>query len=147
MRGQKRLGTGSVGEPFIDADNIADVVGAVLTDDGHADPPIDAAGRQNSSFGEAVEHVAEATGRRIRYVSVTAERCAALLADRDVPDEVVARLARVLATLLDGGSARLTPGVDRAIGRAPRDFAGCPRPESSARVSQEHPACSQSLSG
>jgi hypothetical protein len=75
------------------------VVGAMLTDEGQADPPIDAAGRQNTSFGAAVEHLAEATGRRIRYVSVTAERCAALLAARDVPDEVVARLARVLATL------------------------------------------------
>jgi uncharacterized protein YbjT (DUF2867 family) len=94
IRRRQRLGTGSVGEPFIDADSIADVVGAVLTEDGHADPPIDAAGRQNSSFGEAVDHLAEATGRRISYVSVTAERCAALLADRDVPDEVVARLAR-----------------------------------------------------
>jgi hypothetical protein len=124
-----------------------DVVGAVLTDDGHADPLIDAAGRLNSLFGEAVEHLAEATGRGISYVSVTAERCAALLADRDVPDEVVARLTRVLAALLDGGSARVTPGVERAIGRAPCDFAGCARPESSARVSQEHPACSLSLSG
>jgi hypothetical protein len=147
IRGRKRLGTGSVDEPFIDAGNIADGFGAVLTDDGHADPPIGAAARQNSSFGEAVEHLAEATGLRIRYVSVTAERCAALLADRDVADEVVARLVRVIPTLLDGGSARLTPGVDRTIGPAPRDFAACGRPESSVRVSQDHPACSQSRSG
>jgi hypothetical protein len=143
IRGRGRLGSGSVGEKFTDADNIADVVGAMLTDDGHADTPIDAAGRRNSSFGEAVEHLAEAMGRRISYVSVTAERCAALLADHDVPDELVVRLTRVLATLLDGDNARRTPGGDRP----PSDFAGCARPESSAQLSHEHPSRSQSLSG
>jgi uncharacterized protein YbjT (DUF2867 family) len=145
--GRKRLGTGPAGERFIDADNIADMVGAVLTDDSHADPPIDAAGRQNSSFDEAVERLAEATGRRIRYVRVSTERCAALLADHDVPDEVFARLARVLVTLLGGGNAQPTPGVERAIRRAQRDVADCARPASSARVSQEHPACSRSRRG
>jgi uncharacterized protein YbjT (DUF2867 family) len=147
IRGRKRLGTGPAGEPFIDADNIADMVGAVLTDDGHAEPSIDAAGRQNSSFDEAVERLAEATGRRIRYVRVSTERCAALLADHDVPDEDFAPLARVLVTLLGGGNAKPTPGVERAIRRARRDIADCARPASSARVSQERPACSRSRRG
>jgi hypothetical protein len=119
----------------------------VLTDDGQADRPNAAAGPRISSFDEAVEHLAEATGRAVRYVRVSTERCAALLADHDVPDEVIVRLTRVLATLLDGGNARPTPGVERAIGRGPRDIAGCARPESSARVSQERPACSRSPSG
>jgi uncharacterized protein YbjT (DUF2867 family) len=64
--------------------------------------PSEAAGPRISSFDEAVEQLAEATGRKIRYVCVSNERCVALLADRDVPDQVVVRLTRVLATLLDG---------------------------------------------
>jgi hypothetical protein len=118
----------------------------VLTDDGHAGRPNEAAPRI-SSFVEAVEQLAKSTGRRVRYVRVSTERCAALLADHDVPDEVVVRLTRVMATLLDGGNARPTPGVERAIGRGPRDFADCARPASSARVLEEHPACSRSPSG
>jgi uncharacterized protein YbjT (DUF2867 family) len=115
----------------------------VLTGDGDAGRPIEAAGPQISSFDDAVERLAEATGRTIHYVRVSTERCAALLADHDVPDEVVARLTRVLATLLDGGNVWLTLGVERAVAR-PRDFADRARPASSARVPQEHPARSRS---
>jgi uncharacterized protein YbjT (DUF2867 family) len=109
------LDTGPVGEPFVGADNIAGVVGAVLTDDGHAGRPNEAAVPRIASFDEAVEQLAEATGRRVRFVRISAERCAALLADHDVPDEVVVRLTRVLATLLDGGNAR------------PEEHRACPR--------------------
>ena len=68
--------------------------------------PDEAAGPRMSSFGEAVEQLAHATGLRIRYVRVSTGRCAAVLADRDVPDEVVVRLTRVLATLLDSDRRR-----------------------------------------
>lgn len=119
----------------------------MLTDDGQADRPNAAAGPRNSSFDEAVEHLAEATGRTIRYMRASTERRAALLADHDVPDELIVRLTRVLDTLLDGGNARPTPGVERAIGRGPREIADCARPESAARISQERPAGSRSPSG
>jgi hypothetical protein len=79
-------------------------------------------------FDTAVEQLAAATGRRIRHVRVSTGRCAALLADHDVPDEVVVRLTRVLATLVDSDVA------------GPRDIADRARLEPSARVPQAHPA-------
>jgi uncharacterized protein YbjT (DUF2867 family) len=113
----------------------------MLTDDGHAGRPDEAAGPRISTFDGAVERLAEATGRRISYVRVSTERAAALLADHDVPDEVVARLTRVLATLLDSGNVRLTLGVERA---EPRDFADRARLTLSSQVPHEHPARSRS---
>jgi hypothetical protein len=87
----------------------------VLTGDGNPDPPIVATGPQVSSFPAAVEHLAETTGWSIRYLRVSTERCAALLADQDVSDEVVGRLTRVLTTLLDGDNAQLSAGVERTM--------------------------------
>jgi hypothetical protein len=68
------------------------------------------------------------TGRRIRYLPVSTERDAALLSTQDVPEEVVARLTRVLTELLDGRNARLTPGVERVIDPESRDLVGYVRP-------------------
>jgi uncharacterized protein YbjT (DUF2867 family) len=117
-----------VGEPFVDADDIADVVVAVLTDDGHARRIYEATGPRESSFAEAVEQLAEATGRRIRYMRASTERDAALLAGRDVPEEVVVRLGRVIDKLIDGRDGTADPGVERAIGREPHDVADQSRP-------------------
>jgi hypothetical protein len=80
---------------------------------------VSAAGRDSCRFAEAVEELAEATGLRIRYVRVSSERDAALLAGHDVPEELVVRLRRVIDRLVDGRDARLTRGVVRAVGCEP----------------------------
>jgi uncharacterized protein YbjT (DUF2867 family) len=64
------------------------------------------------SFAEAVEELAETSGRTIRYMRSSSERYAALLAEQDVPDAVVVRLRRVIDKLVDGRDARLTLGVE-----------------------------------
>jgi hypothetical protein len=58
-----------------------------------------------TSFSEAVEELAVATGRTIRAMRISSERCAALLVGQDVPEEVVVRLRRVVSELLDGRHA------------------------------------------
>jgi uncharacterized protein YbjT (DUF2867 family) len=79
----------------------ADLVAAVLIGDGRARPIDEATGPRPLSFAEAVEELAEATGRRIRYLRASTERCAALLAGQDVHEEGVVRLRRVIDKLVD----------------------------------------------
>jgi len=55
--------------------------------------------RTEHAFTSAVEELAEATGRTIRYLPVPTSRSAALLAEGDVPEAVVERLTRVFAQL------------------------------------------------
>ena len=78
----------------------------MLTDDGHARHSYEATGAPELSFAEGVEELAEATGRRIRYMRASTERYATLLAGQDVPEEVVVRLMRVIDKL--GVSGRLS---------------------------------------
>ena len=45
-----------------------------------------------------------------------------MLAEADVPPEVVSALIYVFGEVLDGRNAHLTDGVRRALGREPKDF-------------------------
>ncbi|AUA14881.1 NAD(P)H azoreductase [Streptomyces malaysiensis subsp. malaysiensis] len=115
---------GDVKEPFVDADDIAEVAVAALTGDGHAGRIHELTGPRLLTFAEAAAEIAGATGRAVRYVPVSAgEYGAALVRDQGLPDELGAFLTDLFATLLDGRNAHLADGVQRVLGRAPRDFA------------------------
>ena len=120
--GEVALPAGGVPEPFIDADDIADVVVAALTQDGRAGQVYEVTGPRLLTFAEAVSEIAEAAGRPIRYVQIPHESFVEGLTQAKVPADLIALLTYLFTTVLDGRNAYLTDGVRRAIGRAPRDF-------------------------
>ncbi len=122
VSGEVALPAGSVAEPFIDADDIADVVVAALTEDGHAGQVYEVTGPRMLTFTEAVVEIAEAAGRPIRYVQIPMEAFATGLAQAGVPADYIELLKYLFTNVLDGRNEHLTDGVQRALGRAPRDF-------------------------
>jgi uncharacterized protein YbjT (DUF2867 family) len=123
LNGVVALPAGDTPEPFVDADDIADVAVAALTEDGHVGQLYELTGPRLLTFAEAVQEIAQATGREIRYVPVSVEEHAAAAAEHGVPAEVVDLLTYLFTEVLDGRNARLADGVQRALGREPRDFA------------------------
>lgn len=122
LAGEVVLPAGDVGEPFVDADDIADAAVAALTEDGHAGRLYELTGPRLVTFAEAVAEIAEATGREIRYRQVTPQEFASMLKDQDVPADFVWLLDYLFTTVLDGRNAHLTDGAQRVLGRQPRDF-------------------------
>jgi uncharacterized protein YbjT (DUF2867 family) len=120
--GELALPAGDTPEPFVDADDIADVAVAALTDDRHAGELYELTGPRLLTFAEAVGEISRAVGREIRYVPVSIEEFAAASAAQGVPDEVVEMLTLIFGEVLDGRNAHLADGVQRALGREPRDF-------------------------
>jgi uncharacterized protein YbjT (DUF2867 family) len=110
-------------EPFIDADDIADVAVAALTQDGHVGQLYEVTGPRLLGWAQAVAEIAAAAGRPIRYLPVSLEEYAALLIENQVPADYVKMLTDVFTEVLDGRNAHLSDGVQRALGRPPRDFA------------------------
>ena len=108
-------------EPFVDADDIADVAVAALTEPGHAGQVYELTGPRLLSFPEAVAEIAKASGREIDYVPVSVEEYAAGAAEHGLPAELVGYLTYLFGEVL-GHSAQLTDGVQRALGRPTRDF-------------------------
>jgi uncharacterized protein YbjT (DUF2867 family) len=122
LNGELALPAGDVPEPFVDADDIADVAVAALTDDRHIGEVYTLTGPRLLTFGEAVEEIARATGREIAYVRISIDEFAAAAAAQGVPPEFVELLTYLFSEVLDGRNAHLTDGVQRALGREPRDF-------------------------
>lgn len=123
LAGEVAFPAGDVGEPFVDADDVAEVAAAALTDDGHEGHVYEVTGARLLTFASAVEEIASATGREIRYRPVSAEEFASGLTAEGVPAEFVAELTALFTTVLDGRGSYLTDGVRTALGREPRDFA------------------------
>ena len=121
LAGEVTLPAGDEPEPFVDADDIADVAVAALTDDRHIGELYELTSPRLLTFAEAVGEIARATGREIRYVPVSIEEYAARAAEFGVPAEFVEFLTYLFSEVL-GRSAYMTDGVQRALGREPRDF-------------------------
>jgi len=86
LAGEVALPSGNVPEPFVDADDIADVAVAALTEDGHAGEIYELTGPRLLTMEEAVSEISRATGRQIRFVPVTLDEFVGA-AYGDVPPE------------------------------------------------------------
>ncbi len=118
------LPAGDVAEPFVDADDVADVAAAALADDGHAGRVYEVTGPRAMTFPDLVAEVARATGRPVRYEQVPADAWAAAARGAGVPDDAVALMTYLFTTVLDGRSSAVADGVQRALGRPPADVTG-----------------------
>lgn len=123
LAGEVALPAGDTPEPFVDADDIADVAVAALTEDGHAGEVYELTGPRLLTFAEAVAEIAQATGREIAFVPISHEDYTAALAEADLPAEVAWLIGYLFGEVLDGRNAHVSDGVQRALGREPKDFA------------------------
>ncbi|GAB3013605.1 NAD(P)H-binding protein [Streptomyces pseudoechinosporeus] len=122
LSGEVRLPAGDGKEAFVDAEDIAEVAVVALTEDGHAGWHYELSGPKLMTFQDAVEEIARATGRDIRYVPLTPEEYADEQRAQGVPEEWVQLSVGLYEYVRSGGLASLSDGVQRALGRAPRDF-------------------------
>ncbi len=122
LTGEVAMPAGDVPEPFVDADDIADVAVAALTEVGHAGQVYELTGPRALTFAQAVGEIANATGRSLSYTRVSMDDYAAVAAGLDVPDDVIWLLRYLFTEVLDGRNIGLADGVQRALGREPRDF-------------------------
>jgi uncharacterized protein YbjT (DUF2867 family) len=122
LEGVVALPAGRTPEPFVDADDIADVAVAALTDRRHIGQTYELTGPRALSFAEAVDVIAKVSGREIQYLPITIDDYAAAAAAEGVPNEIVELLAYLFGSVLDGRNVHITDGVQRALGRPPRSF-------------------------
>jgi uncharacterized protein YbjT (DUF2867 family) len=122
LAGEVALPVGPVGEPFVDVDDIADAAEAVLTQPGHVGQLYELTGPRLLSFTDAVAEIAKAAGRDIRFVRISHDEFKASVASHELPPEIVWLLDELFTQVLDGRNESLTDGVQRVLGRAPKDF-------------------------
>lgn len=116
------LPVGNVCEPFVDADDLADVVVAALTENKHNGKIYDVTGPQLLTFQEAVNEIATATGESIAFQQISVDEYSTMLRRYQVPDEYIQLLTYLFTEVLDGRNAYLAKGVEEALGRKPHTF-------------------------
>jgi uncharacterized protein YbjT (DUF2867 family) len=121
LSGMLALPAGYVREPFVDADDIADVATAALTEQGHAGRLYDLTGPQLLNFAEAAREISQASGRPLGYQPLSLEHFHAGM-EQEAGPEFARMLTDLFAEVFDGRNATLGDGVQQALGRAPRDF-------------------------
>ncbi|GEK21873.1 NmrA family transcriptional regulator [Cellulomonas xylanilytica] len=110
------LPAGDVREPFVDVDDIADVVVAALTQDHHVGRLYEVTGPRLLSFAEAAAVLG------VTYVPVTTDEFRAAMTEIAGPD-YAAMLTDLCDEVLDGRNESVAQGVQQALRRAPREFA------------------------
>lgn len=122
LDGVVALPAGDIKEPIADVDDIADVAVAALTDDRHNGELYEITGPRLLTFAEAAAEISSAAGIPVQYVPITLEQFHAGMLDIGGP-LIADVFTEICRETLDGHNAYLTDGVQRALGRAPRDFA------------------------
>jgi uncharacterized protein YbjT (DUF2867 family) len=122
LAGEVALPVTDMPEPFIDIDDIADAAVAALITEGHAGQLYEMTGPRLLTFADATAEIGKATGRDVRFVPITIDGYEEMLAGYGVPADLIALLRYLFTEVLDGRNARLADGVQRALGRPPRDF-------------------------
>lgn len=124
LEGEMALPVSQVREPFIDADDIADVVVAALTDPRHIGELYEVTGPRLMTFAETIAEISKASGREVTFQTISNEEFEEGLKVAEVPDDLAELLVELFTVVLDGRNEYLTDGVHRALGRSPKDFAG-----------------------
>lgn len=122
LAGRLALPMDATPEPFVDAQDIADVAAELLTSDGHDGQVYDLSGPRGLTFTAAVETIGRAAGRSMRFVSLTAEEYRAELLAEGLPEEAAAELNAMFTNMRAGNVAEPADGVRRVLGRDPIDF-------------------------
>jgi uncharacterized protein YbjT (DUF2867 family) len=122
LAGELRLPAGDGAASFVDAEDIAAVAVAALTEDGHAAQTYELSGPRALTIAEAVAEISEATGRRIRYVPLSPGEFVTELSGQGWPAAEAEDYAEAVSPIRRGMDSHVSDGVWRALGRQPRDF-------------------------
>ena len=122
MDGFLALPAGDVAEPFVDLDDVAEVVVAALTDPAHAGQVYDLTGPRLLTFTEVAAELGAAMGRPLVYQPITSEQFHEGLTA--LGDPVLADVfTEVCRQIFDGRNAKLGGAIESVLGRPARDFA------------------------
>jgi uncharacterized protein YbjT (DUF2867 family) len=109
--------TGDGAEPFVDVEDIAAVAAAALLDDGHGGRTYELSGPTALTFAEAAALLSARAGHEVRHVDLPVADWVAGSEANGLPPEYAGMLGALFGVIRDGHDARLSSGVQDALGR------------------------------
>jgi uncharacterized protein YbjT (DUF2867 family) len=109
-------------EPFIDVDDISEVVVASLLDNKHNGQLYEVTGPELLSFGQLADKFTKVLGRPITFNQVSQDQFITNMQEHDVDPKAIETLTYLFTEVLDGRNEYLVDGVERALGRPAKRF-------------------------
>lgn len=109
--------------PYVDANDIADVVVEVLVNEGHEGNIYELTGLRLLSFEEIIAEIAEASGRNLQFIPITLPEYVSGMKAQGVPGDVVWLMEYLFTEVLDKEANQVvTHDIEKLLGRKPVDF-------------------------
>ena len=122
LAGELVLPAGDTLEPFVDADDIADVVVATLTKPEMRNKTYELTGPRALSFAQCIKEISDSLGRPVKYTSVPVDEYINVLREQGHPGELQWLLRELFTVVFDGRNSHVALGVEEALNRPPSDF-------------------------
>lgn len=122
LSGELALPVGEVVEPFIDADDIADVAIATITKAELRNTLFEVTGPRAITFEQCVQAISDAIGYPVKYTPVPIDAFIRELREQNAPEDVQWLMRELFTVVLDGRNSQVMNGVEEALGRPATDF-------------------------
>ena len=109
--------------PFVDADDIADVVSKVLMDDDYNGQTITVTGPQQRTFKEVVEIIAEAIDKHIQFVPISIDEFKEGMRKAGLPDTYIWLFGYLFKEVLGNpDNQEVSDDLSKVLNRPAKDF-------------------------
>ncbi len=122
INGQLALPAGDIAEPFIDADDIAEVAFACLTKPELREQVFELTGPELLSFRDCVNIISELSQKPIEFLPISAGQFLQALKQQGLPDDVRWLMNELFTVVMDGRNSYVVNGVEKALGRPASTF-------------------------
>ncbi len=109
-------------EPFIDVDDIADVVIAALTRDELQNNEFEITGPEILSFEDCVRIIGKAIGEPIQFQPIPVEDYLSAATAAGMPEDIAWLIRELFTAVLDGTNEWTTNTIEEVLGRPARTF-------------------------
>jgi uncharacterized protein YbjT (DUF2867 family) len=109
--------------PYVDTDDIADVVVETLLDPAHNGRIYQLTGPRVLTFPMVVDEISKATGRSIQFEAISLEQYRDMLCEFGLPDDYIWLINYLFSEVLGkNGNDEISMDIENILGRAPKDF-------------------------
>ena len=123
LAGHVALPGGEALVPYVDADDIADVVVESLLDDKHVGQTYELTGPRQLTFKQVTEEISKVTGRDIKFNSITIDEYTKMLREYQVPEDYIWLINYLFTEVLVERNSIVTNDIEKVLGRKAKDFA------------------------
>ncbi len=109
--------------PYVDTNDIADVVVEALLDDRHVGQIYELTGPRQWTFPQVMQEISTVTGRDITFTPITMDEYQKMLREFDVPEDYIWLINYLFTEVLVSSNSVVTDDIQKVLGREPTDFA------------------------